>query len=284
MSDNKLNSENTEFSEFDSIHIDDDCLTESVLEDIKEKTIYCISDIHLEFYDDMNILYDKFKNLPNATYLVLAGDIGNPLTDRDKYIQLLRYFKNKYKRIVLVAGNHEYYGCNKNRSIVIPELKKICDETGVILLDKSNVVIDGVRFIGATLWSLIEKNAFDMLNDSRFVFDHVVDYVEMFIDDFRYIKNELLNNLDNDEPIVVVTHHLPTKSLIHSRFKNHPANTGFSTSLMELFILKNVKYWFCGHTHEYCETKYSDTKLLVNPVGYPHETKFTSVKLDVHKI
>ncbi len=280
------NTDNTDdFSPTDVKEWDNAEMNQSILTEQKRKTIYCISDIHAEFYDDnMNILYDKLKQLPHAMYLVLAGDICDPLRYEQRYINILNYLKDKYRYIILVAGNHEYYGCNKQRELVIPELQKICDKTGVVLLNRTNIVVNGVRFIGATLWSLIDKSAFDMLNDSRYVFNNIIEYSEAFIDDYRFIRDELLKVLDTDEPVVVVTHHLPTKKLVHPRYKDHPANTGFCSNVLDLVMMNKVKYWFCGHTHEHMETKYGDTKLLVNPMGYPHEVKFTNIKLNTMEL
>src|SRR5690606_30137888 len=53
--------------------------------------------------------------------------------------------------IVYVAGNHEFY--NRTHATVLKTLRAAASDTGVHFLDDEEVIIDGVRFLGATLWT-----------------------------------------------------------------------------------------------------------------------------------
>jgi len=261
---------------------------DDIVETKQQPRIYCISDLHVEFYDSLAVFIEVLENikLPNAEFLILAGDICDPLTRYSDYVDLLLYFKKKYANVILVAGNHEYYSCKYNRQSVVNAMKKIAEATNVVFLDREVAVINGVRFIGATLWSAIDKVAYDQMNDRQFVFENYIYYLDAFIEDFRFLKQELARSLDYDEPVVVVTHHLPSTRLVHSRFKGFTTNPGFSTNIVDLVNLHGVRYWFCGHTHEQQEVCIGGTIFSVNPMGYPWEEKerMTKTQTKVYNI
>ena len=55
------------------------------------------------------------------------------------------------KPVLYVLGNHEFYGSSIDGAAA--ELKRLCAGTHVHVLDDSEIVIDGVRFLGTTLWT-----------------------------------------------------------------------------------------------------------------------------------
>ncbi len=252
--------------------------------DTNKKVIYAVSDIHTEFYESAEEVFDSIQ-WRTATHLVLAGDVGVVCTKLEIYKNFLVLCKKKYKNVVLIPGNHEYYSCEGDRKAVENILRSTCEVTGVHYIHEKNVVIDGVRFIGHTLWSLIEKEACDQIADfPNRVFDSQYDYVASFIDGYRFIEKEIFNSLDSDEPTIVVTHHLPSRRLIHPKFKNNSMNSAFASDVTGTMHMGRVKYWFCGHTHEYAETKFMDTKIIANPIGYPGETRVTRVSLTTYEL
>ena len=256
--------------------------------------IYCISDLHLEFYQSHLTLWNDIKfHLPDADVLILAGDIGIPVDDGFyQYGQLLKMFKTRYSNIILVPGNHEFYRAkNYDLGFVFDNLKKLCEQCKIILLNNSSVVINNVKFIGTTLWSMIDPEA--KINDIGRVFPDSVEYNEEFIKCKNWLKLELDTiSEQSDNPIrcVVITHHLPTSELIHSKYIDSPVlNTAFSTDILEDMNLSKVDLWFCGHTHE-CKTyehlNQSGTKtvFVANPYGYPHEVRDTFTTSDTFAI
>lgn len=244
------------------------------------KTIFAISDIHLEFGVNTENLIAEW---PSTDIIVLAGDIGNATTGLKEIENFLHKLKYKYPDVVFVAGNHEFYGCNYDRNKVITDLKKLADETQTHFLHRETKIIQGIEFIGATLWSLIEKDTCDSINDfSQHVFHSQIEYVESFIDDYRFIKQQLQS--PTDFPQIVVTHHLPTSRLIHRRFKDSEINSAFSTNILDDINTRGVILWFCGHTHEYSMCRYNGTYFFVNPLGYPEEKRETTVSLSTYDV
>lgn len=248
----------------------------------KLKTIFCISDIHLEKYATAKEFYTPIEGkLPSADILILAGDVGYP--HQPSYKELLTYFSAKYPRVLLVPGNHEYYPCNFDRKTTDAQLREICQETKVTLLDKSTEVIDDVTFHGTVLWSAIDSGAVKSLNDFNFVFRNRLDYLEQFMGCYTWLRESLKNS--TTEHNVVITHHLPTKKLIHPKFLSYESlNTAFYTDILDNVEMKNVDLWFCGHTHEMMEAVYLDTKFFVNPVGYKGEKKVTELSDKIFEV
>ncbi|MCK6426824.1 MAG: metallophosphoesterase [Burkholderiaceae bacterium] len=114
-----------------------------------------LSDLHLEQDPDRH-----FEAAPGASLLVLAGDVGSyqagsRLAGRDDSFGLRRFSPRRpgapWPRVLYVPGNHEYdrlpYAATRER------LRQLCAELGIDWLDREVRVIDGVRFLGCTLWS-----------------------------------------------------------------------------------------------------------------------------------
>ena len=118
-----------------------------------------LSDLHLE-----NDPARSFEAAANADLLVLAGDIGSyqaksRLPHANDPVQgdfglgrfSPRAVGSRWKRVLYVPGNHEFDG--RPYATTRVRLRAICDRLGITCLDQDEVVIDGVRFIGCTLWS-----------------------------------------------------------------------------------------------------------------------------------
>ena len=105
--------------------------------------IHLISDLHFEF--------QRWRRAwaldsVDADVHVLAGDIGIGLEG----IQwALAAFS---KPVIYVMGNHEYYGQRPMMELLAKARQKTAG-SHVHLLENEYVVIDGVRFLGCTLWT-----------------------------------------------------------------------------------------------------------------------------------
>jgi predicted phosphodiesterase len=242
--------------------------------------IFFVSDIHSEYIEQ---LYPGEKPLPNsqesADLVILAGDIGR-VDIPGPFSDVLNHYKKMYKHVIMVPGNHEYYGANFDFDATLDRTRKFVEKHGVIFLCRDTVNIDGITFVGATLWSDVSDKDFALMNDSRYIFRLPENYRSEHQKDVLWLENTLK---DVKTPTVVITHHLPTKKLVHKKFYSYPGGSGFYTEISHL-AGPNVKLWVCGHTHERMETVVNGTTFSTNPLGYPWEKRETPVSRSTFNI
>lgn len=237
--------------------------------------IALISDVHLEYSNG----YKDFA-LPKADVLVCAGDIGSPFTI--SYKRFLRDSCKKYKNVIVISGNHEYYNQSPCISVLNPrvikdieaKIQKVCDDVGAIYLQKKYVDIGYVRFYGCTLWADPTKSNGEKHWESRHDTKHIPDfkcvddYINLHKDHKEWLEKELDKKFTTKR--VVITHHLPSYKLIDPKFARSEKNGYYASECDKLIDKTDV--WLAGHTHRYIETEICDgTRLYCNPVGYPWE-------------
>lgn len=228
------------------------------------------SDLHLEFSD--------WTPPPVvADVVVLAGDI-------DIGVRGLEWMRRRFPEtpVVYVAGNHEFFGGRVHE--VRERLREAARQHGIHLLDSEEVVIDGARFLGTTLWTDFALYGADaqhvgsaMAEAKRAMHDYrVIRYgpqgrfkpehaLRMHGEQRRWLEGKLA------EPFagmtVVVTHHLPHRRSIHPKFFGDSLNTCFASDLAHL-VRAPVALWAHGHTHESIDYVESGTRVVCNPRGY----------------
>ena len=241
--------------------------------------IYYMSDLHLEFDVDSSHFYNTWRAVPMGRanrhdVLVLAGDIS-VRTD----VQFIKLISDKFKYVVVVFGNHEYYHgrIDKVERIIRASLS---DCTNVYILQNESVTLDGVSFHGTTLWTDMNKgnpitqnivnsgiNDFKLIkyknSDGAFYRFGVKDAMKEHI----IAKQFLADNIKKDD--VVVTHMAPTYLSIHEDYKNDMhVNGAYASDLSELILDTQPAVWFHGHVHNSFDYLIGDTRVLCNPRGY----------------
>jgi len=225
-----------------------------------------LSDLHLEF---SNLLLPA----TDADVIVLAGDIWKG--DNGIYWARAAW---PDKPIVYVAGNHEFYG--KNRLETLAKLRIAARATGVHFLDNEDVVINGVRFLGATLWTDFKLFGEDLymdcmldagsyLNDFRVIYEgdwnfSVIDSINLHNASVAWLTKEIRAPFDGKT--VVVTHHLPSADSVVPRFKKDLMSAAFASKLDHL--MGKPVLWVHGHTHDNLDYKIRGTRVVCNPRGY----------------
>ena len=231
------------------------------------------SDLHLEFQDWTP------PQLP-CDVLVLAGDIHVGVR---AFAWARRHFPDE--PIVYVAGNHEYFG--SDIPSVLCQMRHAARRTGIHFLEQDGVVIDGVRFLGTSLWT-----DFDLYGSGPRQRAEAMEYAHQAMHDYRAIKwsahEELrpehtrqLHLIQSgwlrrniavpfDGPTAVVTHHLPHPKSVHPLYEGERTNPAFASDLSALFR-DHVTLWVHGHTHESMDYAIGATRVICNPRGYlPH--------------
>jgi predicted phosphodiesterase len=258
------------------------------------------SDIHLEFGDL------EFDNQDQAQVLILSGDImlaqdlhdhpasatlaqaeimgmlGTRQAQALRFRDFLRRASELFEHVVYVAGNHEFYHGKWVQNI--QDLRDECAAfANIHFLERDTVTIDGVLFVGGTLWT--NMNNFDPLtlhavknmmsdfmvirNDERgYRRLSPADTVERHTRTLRYIETVLKQNLDT--PTVVVGHHSPSTLSVHPRYsEDRLMNGAYHSDLSELILdHPQIRLWTHGHTHEDFDYHIGPTRVVCNPRGY----------------
>lgn len=239
------------------------------------KGILLLSDVHLEFRQNYQIK-------DGGDILVLAGDIGAPKLP--SYKQFLLECKKNFKEVLVLPGNHEYYGAKYTMTQYEEIIKDICTETKCLYLNKQVHKIYGITFIGATLWTKIPpecaKTVENKMNDYRSIRIGVKEMFsarqcnELHEDHRKFIIDEL-SKVNEDEKVVVVTHHLPSKQLIDDKYKidlYKDINCAYASNCEDIMKSSlNIKAWLCGHSHSIISKTIEDVPCYINCVGYLSE-------------
>ncbi len=205
--------------------------------------IQVCSDIHLE----RNDIDDISKIIiPSAEILVLAGDIGNPMSEI--YTHFLDYYSKLFKIILLITGNHEYYG--NSISETEEKIEDICSlYKNIHFLNNKIFKYEDIVFIGTTLWSLIPdhyviNNELSDMKDFKLIKDFTLDrHRRLFKENLEFIENNL------GKKSIIITHHAPSMKCIADEYKNDVVNCCFASNLDNLFMNNKVLGWIYGHTH-----------------------------------
>jgi hypothetical protein len=251
--------------------------------------ITLVSDLHLEF---------GYQELPGGEVLILAGDICEYRTFKNEFhktklvdrvpgaFKAYDFFYSecaKYKKVFMVMGNHEHYHHRFDKTY--NDLKAILPEN-VTLLEKEAVEYEGVLFLGATLWTDLNKGdpitvhvIKDFMNDYKCVQNfypekslyhkltpaHTVAEHRKTLQYFKFMLEE-----KRDMPVVVITHMAPSFMSVNEKVKRETVTNGGYASDLSEFILDhdNIKVWVHGHMHDGVDYKIGDTRVLANPRGY----------------
>ena len=234
--------------------------------------IQYISDLHLEFIDNK----DVFIHVQDSDVLVIAGDLGVGESIFDYLIQL-----SKERHVIFVYGNHEFY--NKKPINKLKEKGLLIDKENknLHILDKKSVVIDGVKFIGATGWidgsfKKLNQSIYPSCNDFYQIKNFEKSYQILGKEDSKFLKSEIKKS--NTKYNIMVTHFLPLIDCISETYIGNIYNPCFSNNYKWVFNYSDkIDYWIHGHSHEYLRKKINSIEFRRNSFGYPYEkTNFKS--------
>ena len=268
--------------------------------------IKLVSDLHLEF-SDINI-----QNTDNCDVLILGGDIcvaqdlhdhpelvnssdqaaiatGTGLGRRQQSAQRYRdFFKRcsfQFPHVIYVMGNHEFYN-GKFFAGIDYMREELAKYPNIYMLEQDTKIIDDVTFVGATLWTDMNKgdpltmHAIEgMMNDFRIIRNDKRSFAPMSARDvadrhartLAYFRSILAEQ--HDRKFVVVGHHSPSFQSVHEQYAHETLmNGGYHSDLSE-FILDHpqIKLWTHGHTHYPFDYVIGETRIVCNPRGYEND-------------
>ncbi|WP_010465299.1 metallophosphoesterase [Acidovorax radicis] len=262
--------------------------------------IQLLSDLHLEAHPHFIP-----EPAPGADVLVLAGDVGSyqegsQLGDED--FGLARFSPLPQGAgwptpVLFVPGNHEYDA--QDFDAAHHRLRSTCDRLGITWLERETVELQGVRFIGTTLWS-----DFDALADHEGCTDlgrrlklrdkafraanfylrktggtrHAAPFLAEAMRDHALVCQQWLAEAlatPFDGPTVAVTHFAPSLRSADPRYGLVPGTAGFCNALDGL--LPHAQLWLHGHLHAPSDYRAQglradgspwQCRVVANPLGY----------------
>lgn len=225
-----------------------------------------VSDVHMEF----GVNAEHFVgSLGDADVCVIAGDLclGRFMS---QVAGNLRPFSERYEQVIYVPGNHEYYSGKVHE--VDNCLEVACREFRNVHLLRpgSPLVYKGQRFIGGTMWFPDGPENWlgrQLVND----FDMIQNFVPWVYQQNSIFRGMLKNELSPDA--VVISHHLPSEKSVARQYLGQKSNLFFVSNQEADISIQQPKLWIHGHTHEPCDYRLGDTRVVCNPGGYPYEKK-----------
>jgi len=240
--------------------------------------IQLLSDLHLE-------ANPGFVPTPaaDADLLVLAGDVGSYQRLKDGSVMPepdwgLQRFSPRGGwpvPVLFVPGNHEYDALDVDQTHA--DLRATCARLGITWLERESMVIDGVRFVGTTLWS-----DYDVFGQREKAFRAANHYLSKMASqrhgalfDAAAMRTLALDCQDwlraalaapFDGPTVVVTHFAPTLHSMDPRYGATPGTAGFCNGLDAL--LPRADLWLHGHLHCPTDARVGRCRIVANPLGY----------------
>lgn len=228
------------------------------------------SDIHLDTFSNGRL--DLADKIPEAEICIIAGDIAsiNEWKGFDQTITFLKAISHKFKKILMVLGNHDYWGSDfettykKMASIAktIPNFK--------LLTLKNSYKYKGYKFVGDTLWFKEPKDDYYFKHYSKYWIDYkriseAPGAFQAHSDRFESLWNKV------DNKTIVISHHMPSQKCIHPDFEGSDSNVFFVNDQEKYILEKAPLIHVFGHTHYPFDFMLGKTRMLCNPGTYPFE-------------
>lgn len=236
--------------------------------------------MRIQYYSDLHLDYrgrawrHKIEEIPiDGDVLVVAGDLADG--NFDHYEGALRMLCNRFKHVVMVAGNHDFFRSTREKVLAFrDEMNTSIDN--LHWLEDSIDVINGQRFLGCTLWFRKQPGnsqyAPSMPDFHAIYGDEEYGQFREWVYEVNRESIEFLTaNLRSTD--VVVTHHLPHRRSVDPKFASSQMNRFFLCEMRELIEERQPKLWVHGHAHTDAKYVMGNTWVVCNPWGYPNEKR-----------
>jgi predicted phosphodiesterase len=234
-----------------------------------------LSDLHLELWKEFAPKFDISISRPDV--VVLAGDIHTGAKAVEWAAQTFAGIP-----VLYVHGNHEAYG--KNLDSVQAEIAEACEATShVHFFNEDELIVDGVRFLGATMWTdfclfgndarqAAMREAEAVMTDYKRIRLANAGYRKLRASDTakmhaiqkHWLKTKLAEEFSGKT--VVVTHMAPSMLSVAERYADDMVSAAYASNLDEL--VKQADIWMHGHMHDSFDYQLGKCRVVCNPCGY----------------
>lgn len=242
--------------------------------------IQTIADIHLEFTDNLNYLVQN-PVLPVAPTLLIAGDMAAGNLSGKHVSEFLDYCADMWEQVIIILGNHEFYGSSISVDTTFPTYEKILHHPNIKVVNNITVMIEDCPIICSTLWSRIqpqnEVTIMQAINDYRWIKGETgvkgetdVPLTTFMVNKFYsrslwYLEREVVKY----DRCIVMTHHAPSIQCQSPQHFGSAVSDAFVNHL-DSFIIGHpqIKLWIHGHTHNSTDMMIGTTHVVSNQLGY----------------
>ncbi|MBC3932604.1 metallophosphoesterase [Undibacterium curvum] len=234
-----------------------------------------LSDLHLELWKEFAPKIDITISRPDV--VILAGDIHTGAKAVEWAHQTFADIP-----VLYVHGNHEAYG--KNLDDIQVEIAEACKAIGhVHFLNEGELIVDGVRFLGATMWTdfclfgadtkqaaMREAEAVMMdykrirLANAGYRKLRAADTAKMHAEQKHWLKAKLAEAFSGKT--VVVTHMALSRLSVAERYADDPVSAAYASNLDDLAMQADL--WIHGHMHDSFDYQIGECRVVCNPCGY----------------
>lgn len=247
------------------------------------------SDLHLDHRH--GVPFDGLLR-PAGDTLALVGDIA-PLYD-PRYGDFLAWCSARWRHVLLVAGNHEYYSVDPRVDMAAAEarIRRLTSLLpNVRFLQNGAADVDGVRFLGTTLWTHVPPadagSVWSRIRSYRSIYTAprqklTVDHTNTLFDRGRaFVEAGVAAAQSEGLWPVVLTHHAPTAAgTMRPGYGDDGVRSAFATEVD--MPHGSIQLWVCGHTHHNFdipagagagagEAAGPGCRIIANQMGYPGE-------------
>lgn len=250
--------------------------------------LWVMSDLHVELTRGWDLPSGDAR--PEFDVLIMAGDL-TPRMERGVAWLLDRV---RDRPVIYVAGNHEFYGCDIDRTV--EKAKALAVGTNVHVVENGTVRLANVTFACCTLWTDFGIRgdahgamavAAERMNDfkrirmsayrQRFLPHHALN---RHFKSVAFLKSEMRKPRGEDK-LVVVTHHAPIpemSDLPGGSGEDPTLDPAYRSDLRRLMVpwpdegsgaLRPADLWVFGHTHQSFDAVVGQaTQVVSNGKGY----------------
>ena len=265
--------------------------------------IQLLSDLHLEVHPAF-----APPPAPGADVLVLAGDIGSyqkgsRLTDDDFGLRRFSPLHGWPVPVLFLPGNHEYDMLDFDDAHA--RLRATCERLGMHWIEREVLLLQGVRFVGTTLWSDFDalgpaadqpgatlgqqlaarEKAFRAANFYLRTTGGTRGGEPLLAAQVRDLALECRQWLQqalaqpHDGTTVVVTHFAPSLRSADPRYGLTPGTAGFCNAWDDL--LAGADLWLHGHLHAPSDYRQGRCRVVANPMGYARKNEQQAFRADL---
>lgn len=158
----------------------------------------------------------------------------------------------------------------------IEELKILCNKNNIIFLDGDVIEINGVIIGGLPGWYNLPNDSDiylwkSSMNDSRLIKSFNTQ---------EYFHSQV-KKLENIKADILISHVACAKipnEFLERKYMGDPCNIFYHSDTLELLKNTGCKYHIFGHVHDTYNYVSNNINFVCNPLGYPSESRYITIK------